>query len=129
MDITRIAGAGQGVAGLSMSQSTRPLPPPLPAAAAPVVPANGMRVEAQQSVVPAAVSQAELTRSLEAINHFLQPVASDITFSQDDQTGKTIVKIVDTKTQTLLRQIPSEEAVELAKQLDKLQGLLLRDKV
>jgi flagellar protein FlaG len=128
MDITRITSTDQGVAGLSAPQPTRQLPPQVPAAAAPVVPANGVRVDAQQPVVPAAISQAELTRSLEAINHFLQPVNSDITFSQDDQTGKTIVKIVDTKTQTLLRQIPSEEAVELAKQLDKLQGLLLRDK-
>lgn len=129
MDIIRIASADQSVAGLSTPQPARPLPPQIPAAAAPVVPANGIRVDAQQPAAPVAISQAELTRSLEAINHFLQPVASDITFSQDDRTGKTIVKIIDTKTQTVLRQIPSQEAVEMAKQLDKLQGLLLRDKV
>jgi len=104
------------------------LPPQTPAAAAPAVPDNGVRVAAQQPAAPVAISQAELTRSLAAINRFLQPVSGDITFSQDHETGKTIVKIIDTKTQTVLRQIPSEEAVEMAKQLDKLQGLLLRDK-
>lgn len=129
MDIIRITSADQGVAGPGTQQPTRQLPPQIPAAAAPAVPANGIRVDAQQPAAPVATSQAELTRSLEAINRFLQPIASDITFSQDDQTGKTIVKIVDTKTQTLLRQIPSQEALEMAKQLDKLQGLLLRDKV
>jgi flagellar protein FlaG len=74
------------------------------------------------------VSEAEVKRSLEAINRFLQPANGDIQFIQDDETGKTLVKIVDTKTQTVLRQIPTKEAVAIAKELDRVQGLLVREK-
>lgn len=129
MDISRIANADAGLGGATAPQPARVQTPQAPAAAAPALPDNGVRVTAAAQVTPTGISQAELTQSLEAINRFLQPVTGDITFSQDDETGKTIVKIIDTKTQTVLRQMPSKEAVAIAKELDKLQGMLLRDKV
>lgn len=129
MDISRLSNTDAGLGGVSTPQPARVQTPQPPAAAAPALPGNGVRVTQAAQVAPTGISQAELTQSLEAINRFLQPVTGDITFSQDHETGKTIVKIIDTKTQTVLRQIPSQEAVEMAKQLDKLQGMLLRDKV
>jgi len=128
MDISQLSNTETGLGGVVMPPARAQIPQ-APTAAAHVLPDNGVRVSAPAPVTPTVTSQAELTRSLEAINRFLQPVAGDITFSQDHETGKTIVKIIDTKTQTVLRQIPSEEAVEMAKQLDKLQGMLLREKV
>ena len=41
-------------------------------------------------------------------------------------TGKTIIKVVDTATDTVIRQIPSEEAIAIAKSIDKMQGLLIK---
>jgi flagellar protein FlaG len=55
-------------------------------------------------------------------------VASDIQFSIDEDTDTTVVKIVDRNTQEVIRQIPSEEMLEIAKALDRLQGLLIRQK-
>lgn len=52
--------------------------------------------------------------------------ASNLQFSIDEDSGRTVVKIVDSSTQELIRQIPSEEILSIAKALDKLQGLLLR---
>ena len=49
-------------------------------------------------------------------------------FSIDDDTGKTVVKIVDSTTQEVIKQIPSEEILSIAKALDKLKGLFIEQK-
>ena len=40
--------------------------------------------------------------------------------------ASTIVRITDGETGEMIRQIPSEEMLEIARSLDKMQGLLLR---
>jgi flagellar protein FlaG len=37
-----------------------------------------------------------------------------------------VVKVIDQNTQEVVRQIPSKEALEIAKSLDKMRGLLIR---
>jgi flagellar protein FlaG len=44
----------------------------------------------------------------------------------DQQSGKTMVRVVDTATDQLIRQIPSEVAIAISHSLEKLQGLLVR---
>lgn len=62
------------------------------------------------------------------IEQFTQNIAQNLKFSVDEDTGKTVVKIVDSQTQEVIRQIPSEEAISIARTLDKVQGLLLNGK-
>jgi len=50
-------------------------------------------------------------------------------FSIDKDIGKTIIKVVDSTTNEVIRQIPSEELVTLAKNMDKLEGMLFNQKV
>ena len=68
----------------------------------------------------------KLQGAVEAINNFLKPISSSIEFSIDEDSGKTIVKLMDKETNTVLRQYPSKEALAIAKDLDKLQGLLVK---
>ena len=72
--------------------------------------------------------EVKLDQAVEAINKFLKPVASSIEFSVDQESGRTIVQVIDTDTQDVLRQFPSKDALALSHELDKLQGLLIRDK-
>jgi len=44
-------------------------------------------------------------------------------FSVDEKVG-VIVKVVDTKTNEVIRQIPPEEVVKLAQQMEDLKGLI-----
>jgi len=39
-----------------------------------------------------------------------------------------VVKVVDLETKEVIRQIPSPEVLEIAKAVDQLQGLLIRQK-
>lgn len=67
----------------------------------------------------------KLQGAVDAINDFLKPISSSIEFSIDEDSGKTIVKLMDKETNTVLRQYPTKEALAIAKDIDKLQGLLM----
>jgi flagellar protein FlaG len=53
---------------------------------------------------------------------------SSLEFSVDTDTNRIVVKVVDNETRELVRQIPMEEMLVLAKAMNQLQGLLLRTK-
>jgi flagellar protein FlaG len=69
-----------------------------------------------------------LKRAVEQLSQFVSLSQSDINFSIDDASGMQVVKIVDRQSNEVIRQIPSEEAIQIAQALDKLQGLFVRDK-
>jgi flagellar protein FlaG len=63
------------------------------------------------------------------IADFVAKTSSEISFSIDEKTGLNVVKVIDSSTNEVIRQFPSEEVIAIAQALDKLQGLFLRDKV
>lgn len=77
---------------------------------------------------PAEPTHEELRRTVEALRKALAPVARDLRFSIDQQTGKTVITVTDVATQEVIRQIPSQEALDIAHALDRLQGVLLKQK-
>jgi flagellar protein FlaG len=83
---------------------------------------------AQSGVAPAAQarqpSQQQLQQAVNELQRKAQSFAPDLIFSVDHDTGRTIVKVTDASTQEVIRQIPAEEVLKLAKELDRMQGLL-----
>lgn len=73
------------------------------------------------------VDQAALQQSVATLNQFIQPHEGSIEFSIDEDSGKTLLKIVDKETDTVLMQFPSKDALALAKTLGKTAGMLIRD--
>jgi flagellar protein FlaG len=67
-------------------------------------------------------------KAVAKLNENTQFTAQGLRFSIDEESGKTVVKIVDSSTQEVLRQFPSADALALSHSIDKMQGLLLRDK-
>lgn len=82
--------------------------------------------EAGKAADAAAVDATTLQRAVEQTNKMIQPVAADLQFSIDSDTKAIVVKVVDTSTNTVIRQVPSAEMLEISKALDKLQGLLVK---
>lgn len=70
----------------------------------------------------------DVDQAVEKINTAVQAVSQKLEFSIDKDTDSFIVKVVDKETKEVIRQIPSEELLNIAKALDKLQGLLIKDK-
>ena len=103
-----------------------------------VPPAPATARDAKTGVRPAAsgpapahteVDPAEVASSVAAANAAMQALANGIEFSVDKTTGKTVVRVVDRNTNELIRQIPSPEMVAIAQALDKLQGLLIKQRI
>lgn len=101
-----------------------------------VAPQAGATQEARQSSktdAPSLHSTQEpdrdtLNHAVQAVSDFIQPINSSLQFSVDEDSGKTVVKVIDTDTQKVLHQIPSKEMLELAKALDTMKGLLIKQK-
>ncbi len=58
----------------------------------------------------------------------MKSMSQDLEFSIDEDSDRTVVKIIDQKTKEVLRQIPSPEALAIAKALDQAKGLLIQQK-
>jgi flagellar protein FlaG len=68
----------------------------------------------------------ELAQATEALKKAIEPLTNSLQFSVDEDSGRAIVKIVDSKTNEVIRQLPSKEMLEIAKSLDRIQGLLFK---
>ncbi|MFC7514217.1 flagellar protein FlaG [Herbaspirillum sp. GCM10030257] len=91
-------------------------------AATPVQTVNAVK---QAADVP---SMSQVTSAVAQINETLKKLSQDLEFSLDSDTEKAVVKVVDQQTKEVIRQIPTAEALEIAKALDRVQGLLIREK-
>ena len=74
------------------------------------------------------VDAKELEAAVQKVQNFTQNVAKELQFDIDKDSGRTVVKVVDISTKEVIRQIPSEEMLAMAKALDQIQGLLVKQK-
>ena len=80
----------------------------------------------QKSTTPLTSDQIEKT--VDEIRRHIEPVAQNLLFTIDKDTGKTIVRLIDSSTKEVLRQIPSEELIAIARALGKGQSGLIERK-
>ncbi|MBI3344680.1 MAG: flagellar protein FlaG [Gammaproteobacteria bacterium] len=107
----------------SLTQGSAPKPANAPAR---VEPRQSLSVEGQNAPAPEAVRTTEIGKAVSAINSYIQTLRRDLHFTIDEETDRTIIRVVDSETQEVIRQIPSEEVLALARSLEKSQGIILR---
>lgn len=76
-------------------------------------------------------SPRQLQSAVDGINQAMRQLNHNLQFSVDDGTRKPVVKMVDTETGALIRQIPSDEILAIARSIDQFlqrQGLLFNQK-
>lgn len=97
-----------------------------------VVVAAPSNVEAQPvQAVPQQPSSEQLKIAVDGINQAMRMSNQNLEFSVDAGTKELVVKMVDTGTGELIRQIPSEETLAIARSIDEFQqrqGLLFSQK-
>ena len=76
------------------------------------LPGQGNALPPQQAVAQSA-SKSEIREAVSQVNNFVQSVQRDLSFSMDEGSGKTIIKVIDSDSGKLVRQIPSEEVLAL----------------
>jgi flagellar protein FlaG len=88
--------------------------------------ANPVNTTGKSSGTSDASNRDQVTNAVEKINKVIQSSGQGVEFSINNDFNKLIVKVVDQQTNEVIRQIPSEEVLEIARSLDKLQGLLIK---
>lgn len=83
---------------------------------------------ASQGADANAERKAAQSKQLEVAAQNLAPQSSSLRFHVDQDTGKTVAELLDPEGQ-VLRQMPTEEALEVAKAIGKYQGMFVDLKV
>ena len=115
--------ATNGLAAPQPQQRTAVTPgsstPARPAAAA-AIDANAKSKEDAQSELK------DVKQAVSEINKAMQFMSRQLEFSVDTDSERTIVKVIDQQTREVIRQMPTKEALEIGKALEKAQGLLIK---
>jgi flagellar protein FlaG len=88
---------------------------------------TSMNVEKKetQSVSPNTVSLAEVREAVDELNLKMDQQVTRVNFDVDKETGRIVVQVKDVETGDLLRQIPSEEMLDFARNATKGVGVTL----
>jgi flagellar protein FlaG len=78
---------------------------------------NALKQNSNQKLSLDAVKEAVKTG-----NTMLQSISSSLSFEIDDATKQVVVKIVDSKTGELVRQIPTVEMLDFMRRMKELEG-------
>ncbi len=72
-------------------------------------------VETQE--VEMELSQEALEKVVSQLNAYIQNTQRDVDFSVDDATGRVVVRVIDSESEEVIRQIPSEEMLAISRHL------------
>lgn len=97
---------------------------PVPAAKAISAPAEKVSqatapILGQSDSVSQPVSDKVLDETVRGLNEHMKSVQRELHFSVDEDSGRTVIKVMDLATQKIIRQIPNEEALNVARKLDE----------
>lgn len=68
------------------------------------------------------VSDQQLESAVRDISEFVQSQSRALSFSIDESSNRSIVKVTDSSSGEVIRQIPTQEALELAERIQTLQS-------
>ncbi|MBL4798531.1 MAG: flagellar protein FlaG [Oleispira sp.] len=71
------------------------------------------------------VSEKQVKEAVSKLNDYVQSTQRTLDFQMDEESGKTVIKVYDTLSAELIRQIPNELALELAQNLNDEEPSLL----
>jgi flagellar protein FlaG len=74
------------------------------------------------------LSQEELKELSKALNHFLSLFNLETKLVYNKDAGQVVVQVIDKRTNEVVKQIPPEELLEVAKKIHDFVGLLLEKK-
>lgn len=89
-------------------------------------PADEASASAEKVEPSAQASREEVEAAVATIQDFVQTVRRSLNFSLEEGSGRVVVKVTDASSGDIIRQIPSEEALQLAENLSEVRSLLFK---
>ena len=111
----------------SLVRTPAPAPPPI---------AAGSSAAKTEPAVTESVSAAkpypddkQLKEAVSKLNDYVQNIRRKLSFSIEESTGRTVIKVYDAETEELIRQIPPEETLRLAEVIqEQTANLFIRER-
>ncbi|MCP5415713.1 MAG: flagellar protein FlaG [Chromatiaceae bacterium] len=75
------------------------------------------------------LEEQELTQVMNRLNELVQNVRRELNFRVDDDSGHTVIEVIDSETEEVLRQIPPEDVLTLLEHLQNFGNGFVREKV
>ena len=72
--------------------------------------------------------QNEIQRALSQVEIMMELRDRAVTFSQDEQAGANVIRVIDRDTGELIRQFPPEELLQFMRNLTKMLGTFMDEK-
>ena len=114
------------LAPLARKESVSPASEPRQASGDKNVNGTAGSKQAQNEQAPAK-NRNDLEESVQDLNNLVQELHRELRFSVDDDSGDMVIKVIDQKTDEVIRQIPSEEVMQLRQRLADATGAIFRD--
>lgn len=70
-------------------------------------------------------SKDELARAVAKLNDYIQTVQRDLKFTLDEESGRSVITVLDRNSNEVIRQIPEDVTLDLARKLNNEEPLLL----
>lgn len=118
LSLVTTAPARTAAPSVSAQSNTEPKPTNL-SNAGNVRPADGKGLPA-----PARVEHVDLAKAIEQLTRLARNTARDLQFSVDEVSGRTVITVINASTDEIVRQIPSEEVLALARNFDSFGALI-----
>jgi len=94
----------------------------------PIGPASPALSERPSGAEEVSLQMQQVSEAASLIQDQVSRVAPNIEVRVDEDTGIFVVKVFDNKSGEMIRQIPTQEVVDLASQMDKIVGLIFDKK-
>jgi len=69
--------------------------------------------------------RAEIEKTVEDMNLFLESQKKTLSFFVDKESGRSGVKVIDSKTNKIIKQIPPDEVLDVAAKIKEMLGALI----
>jgi flagellar protein FlaG len=89
-------------------------------------PLKGQQSKPHSQVEP---ERERVVEAIKNIQEFVDAAQRGLQFSIDEESGRIVVKVIARQTGEVLRQLPSEEALELARRLQDTGSLFFAEQV
>jgi len=87
---------------------------------------NGKKLPDENVVKAVSETDAQaVENAVSKLNEYVQSTSRTLNFQVDDESGKTVIKVYDRESDQLIRQIPNELVLELARRLNEEEPSLL----
>lgn len=121
MDIGAIGNTAASALRIAEGRQPMPFLQNIPSSSSPVQTTNAVQQVANSP------SLDQVKQAVDSINHSMQSLTRGLEFSVDEESERVVVKVIDPATKELIRQIPSDETLAIARSLDQVIGRLVRE--